>query len=377
MYGAIIDSTTLDTAPRYVMTKGDGTDSNKIKRYPIDSLSVKYADTCKNIPDSLISGYGTPYHHPRFNSNNSIEDGLVQENGDTIINNGFVKIDSLPEPDTLDTLMWVENGVLKKASKCDATFQPQFHYHTITSLVGITDSLAVKSDTDHVHQINDVTGLTDSLGIKSDTSHTHYITELGGTDSAFGTKSDTGHTHYEFDSLKIGGTSNNVKIDSTGITLNGSTTVWDDQQIVATAFDYLGANDPDLITWGLDPVGSNNTALRVFQSGDIAYFTCQFSHRRKNGTNVYAHILWTPHTRGASESGHTVNWQLGYSWASIDSTFPLMDTVSLKDTCTGVDNKHLMTSSYEITGTGKNISSMIVGFVKRTSGDTWSGTIAA
>jgi hypothetical protein len=172
----------------------------------------------------------------------------------------------------------------------------------------------------------------------------------------------------------VGSATNNSTIDSSGVVLNGSATEWDDEKIVATAFDYIGTGDPDVTTWEM---GTFDNIVRVWQSGDKAYFTCQFSHGRKVNSDVYAHIHWTPHARGASESGSTVNWVLGKSWSSISGTFPAMDTVWLNDTCTGINDAHLMTRDILISGSGKGFSSILTGYVERAAGDTWVGTTAA
>lgn len=163
-------------------------------------------------------------------------------------------------------------------------------------------------------------------------------------------------------------------LDTTGIHLYGDATQWDDEKIVATAFDYTGTGDPELTQWEL---GAFDNVVRVYQSGDKAYFTCQFSHGRKSGSDIYAHIHWTPHARGNEENGNTVNWVLGKTWASIDSTFPAIDTVWLNDTCTGIDDSHLKTRDILISGSGKNTSSILTGYVERAVGDSWSGTTAA
>jgi hypothetical protein len=174
--------------------------------------------------------------------------------------------------------------------------------------------------------------------------------------------------------VRVGSATNNTAIDSTGILLTGSATEWDDEKIVATAFDYIGTGDPEIISWEL---GTFDNIVRIYQSGDRAYFTCQFSHGRKNDSDIYAHIHWTPHVRGNEENGATVNWILGKTWSSIGEAFPAMDTIWLNDTCTGVDDAHLMSRDVLISGFGKKTSSVLTGYVERADGDTWIGTTAA
>jgi hypothetical protein len=80
---------------------------------------------------------------------------------------------------------------------------------------------------------------------------------------------------------------------------------------------------------------------------------------------------------GNEENGATVGWKVDYTWANIDGTFGAVGTVDLSDACDGTDDKHQMTPSVAITGTGKNISSMLLCTIKRTdtgTDDTWAGT---
>ena len=94
----------------------------------------------------------------------------------------------------------------------------------------------------------------------------------------------------------------------------------------------------------------------------------------KHGSDITAHVHWTPHDRGVAEGTHTVAWKIDYSWASIGDTFLPSATVDLTDACQSINDHHLMTPNVTITGTGKGISSMIVGRLYRDTGDGWSGT---
>jgi len=188
-------------------------------------------------------------------------------------------------------------------------------------------------------------------------------------------------------SFYYNGTNGYIKTDEVGAsdlhittgaekTLVLDTPVYDDLRITPAGFDRAGVNDPSLVSY--KPGGSGiATFLYEFQLNDIAYFTVQLPHGYKQGTDITAHIHWTPGTRGNEEKGATVGWKVDYSWANIDGTFGAMATVSLSDACDGTDHKHQMTRSATITGTGKNISSMLICNVKRTdtgTDDTWAGT---
>lgn len=152
--------------------------------------------------------------------------------------------------------------------------------------------------------------------------------------------------------------------------------VWDDVRVTPAGFDRAGVADPSLVSY--TPTGSSiATFLYEFQKNDIAYFTVQLPHGYKQGTDINCHVHWTPGLRGNEENGATVGWKVDYTWANIDGTFGAVGTVDLSDACDGTDDKHQMTPSVAITGTGKNISSMLLCTIKRTdtgTDDTWAGT---
>lgn len=152
--------------------------------------------------------------------------------------------------------------------------------------------------------------------------------------------------------------------------------VWDDLRITPGSFDRPGSSDPAIVAYAIG--GGSNTYLWEFAKNNIASFTIQMPHNYAAGQSIYAHIHWTPGTRGNEENGNKVGWKLDYSWVSIDGTFGALATLDLSDACDGTDHKHQMTPDVVISGVGKGISSMLVCNVKRTdtgTDDTWSGTI--
>lgn len=154
--------------------------------------------------------------------------------------------------------------------------------------------------------------------------------------------------------------------------------VYDDVRVTPAGFDRAGISDPELVSY--TPTGSAiATYLYEFAKNDIAYFTVQLPHSYKQGTDIHAHIHWTPGLRGNEENGATVGWKVDYAWANIDGTFGAMATADLSDACDGTDNKHQMTPVGVLTGTNKTISSMLICNVKRTdtgADDTWAGTLS-
>ena len=173
---------------------------------------------------------------------------------------------------------------------------------------------------------------------------------------------------------RFGDTSNYLDIESDGtIEFNGTATVWDDMRILPGSFDRPGVADPAIVPYA--PGGGGNTYLWEFAKNDIASFTIQLPHSYKQGTDIGVHIHWTPGTRGNEESGTTVGWKVDCSWANINGTFGALSTSDLSDTTVGTDHTHQMTPEVNITGTGKNISSMLLCNVKRTdtgTDDTWA-----
>lgn len=153
---------------------------------------------------------------------------------------------------------------------------------------------------------------------------------------------------------------------------------WNDVLMTPAAFSFAGVGDPELIDW---QPGGSGTSFKVyaFQSGDEGFFTIQLPHSYYEGQDLYAHLHWTPHSRGVAENGHTVNWRLDYSWANINGTFGASATVDLTDTVDGTNHKHQMTPDTLLTGAGagKTISSILVCRVYRLAGDTWAGVTAA
>lgn len=176
---------------------------------------------------------------------------------------------------------------------------------------------------------------------------------------------------------KFGGDSHYSEFESDGtMKMTGDATVWDDLRVVPGSFDRPGVADPDIVVYNVNG-GGVNTYLYEFAKNDIASFTIQLPHNYKSGSDIYVHIHWTPGPRGDEENGATVGWKIDYSWANINGNFGTMATADLSDACDGTDHKHQMTPEVQISGTDKNISSMLLCNVKRTdtgTDDTWAST---
>jgi len=181
--------------------------------------------------------------------------------------------------------------------------------------------------------------------------------------------------YYDGTHFRVGnvGGGNYMEVESDGtVEFVGNATVWDDLRIVPGAFDFAGSSDPTLSTWQPGGVG---TTFRIyeFNTNDEVFFTCQIPHTYKLGTDLMAHIHWTPRDRGVIESAKTVAWKLDYSIADINEVFPSSSTLDLTDTCSGTDDYHEMTSSVTLDGSSlSGVSAMIVCRLYRDGGDTWA-----
>ena len=122
---------------------------------------------------------------------------------------------------------------------------------------------------------------------------------------------------------------------------HGNATVWDDLRIVPGAFQFAGNADPTLQTW---QPGGAGTEFKVykFKENDEVFFTCQIPHSYKEGTDIGAHLHWTPGDRGVAEGTAVVAWKLDYSWANIDAVFASSATVDLSDACQSTNDLSLI-----------------------------------
>ena len=159
-------------------------------------------------------------------------------------------------------------------------------------------------------------------------------------------------------------------------TLELTEIVWDDLKIVPGAFQFGGSTDPTIRNW--QPTGAGTTfKVYKFDKNDEVFATCQMPHMYKEDSDLEFHIHWTPCDRGTAESGSLVGWKVDYTVANVDGTFPVSATVDLSDACTGTDDYHEVTSSVTVSGTGLNVSHILMLRIYRTDtggDDTWSGT---
>jgi hypothetical protein len=158
--------------------------------------------------------------------------------------------------------------------------------------------------------------------------------------------------------------------------IRGNPVWWEDIRINPGSFDRPGVSDPTQVVYDVGG-GGVNSYLYQFAVNNLASFTVQIPHNYKIGEDIYVHLHWTPGPKGTAEKGKYVGWKINYSWAKIGGIFETMQTADLTDMCAGENHKHQMTKDVRITGTDKNISSMLICNVKRTDtgiDDDWVGS---
>ena len=153
---------------------------------------------------------------------------------------------------------------------------------------------------------------------------------------------------------------------------------WSDLLVPSSLFKTKGVDEP---SWGNWIVTGGTVAFYVaeFQNDEEVFFTIQLPHTYKEGTDLRAHVHWTPRAKGVAESGNTVAWKLDVSWANIDGDpFPVETTIDMTGTCSGVNDYHEVSEGATyLDGTGKQISSMLLCRVYRDTTDTWTATAEA
>ncbi|GGK42956.1 hypothetical protein GCM10007963_08760 [Lutibacter litoralis] len=171
---------------------------------------------------------------------------------------------------------------------------------------------------------------------------------------------------------------NYTKITSDGsLSYVGNATRWEDLKVPVNTIKIKGTVDD--AKWD-DFIG--NTALLWFEGGKSqdAVFTVQMPHGWKEGTAIYPHVHWTTGRAGSSTGpeDNRVEWNLEYTWAKVGEAFSATSTntgsvVAAPNTGTIAVKEHVITPLGPISGNGKNLSSMLICRLYRSSTDTFGG----
>lgn len=109
----------------------------------------------------------------------------------------------------------------------------------------------------------------------------------------------------------------------------------------------------------------------------IIYFTVEMPHDYAEGTDVIpcVHFVF-----GSDEVGTCVRWRIAYSWANIGEDFAPATTIwALSDPANNNSLEHQATKFAPVSGTGKEISSLLLCLVSRNSSnasDDFTGMVS-
>jgi hypothetical protein len=165
-----------------------------------------------------------------------------------------------------------------------------------------------------------------------------------------------------------------AKLWDVWIDTSDPSTTWTDLQVPGTA-GQVGTSKPPALTQFKDN-GSSSIGVYLWAFGDEAvdaneeqlYFSIQLPHSYKHGTDLKAHVHWTPAVSGGANE--FVKWGLEYTWANIGANFG-NTTIITSDASSGATattsgdttltaDEHYITSIGTISGTGKTLSSMLI-----------------
>jgi len=149
---------------------------------------------------------------------------------------------------------------------------------------------------------------------------------------------------------------------------------WEDVRVAANNVKVPATKGP---TWTV----YKSSSVLAFSDREVetneerVYFIIQLPHAYKEGTNIRPHIHWV----GEDATAGDVVWKLSYSWANMLGTFPSETSILIANSNSLVADYHNYINLPEITGTGKEISSIILCSLRRNSNnelDTYSAKSA-
>lgn len=164
-------------------------------------------------------------------------------------------------------------------------------------------------------------------------------------------------TGSSWSKVMVGGNEDgNTTIEADGtIIFNGDATGWEDLRVPGLTAKYAGSQPPTLGPFG----SSGNLLVNRFNGGssvNAVYINVQMPHSWKSGSTIYPHIHWSPTTTDAG----SVKWNFEYCWIDYGSTFSSTTTISATQASGGTAWKHQIASFPAISGTGHDISSILI-----------------
>ncbi|HBG69973.1 MAG: hypothetical protein A2W93_05630 [Bacteroidetes bacterium GWF2_43_63] len=172
-----------------------------------------------------------------------------------------------------------------------------------------------------------------------------------------------------------------VEADGTVKYLNNAT-VFDDLMVFPDATGKNGSKSPTLSQFKNDGSTSQGVYLWMFSEAaeQEVFFTVQLPHSYKTGTAIYPHVHWA--TTTGTPSGSDVVWSLEYSVIAIGGTFSNTSSINATNLNASISPsgtfQHLISSFPTISGTGLEISTVIIGRLYRNVGhgaDTFANPV--
>jgi hypothetical protein len=207
--------------------------------------------------------------------------------------------------------------------------------------------------------------------ISGDVSLGSGIHLLNNQRAYFGSSND-GYIEYDGTDFNINassGTGDIVVTPPSGKTLVLGEPVWNDLRVPFISTKLGGTKDPDFAVLATNGSGSQGVFTYWFDdtTEEELYFVAQLSHTYKEETDLQPHVHWVPATGGGS--GEVVSWGLEYTWVNrgdvVGDTTIIYGSGRTPNDEALVANKQYITGLGTIEGSGKTISSMIVGRVFR------------
>ncbi len=150
---------------------------------------------------------------------------------------------------------------------------------------------------------------------------------------------------------------------------------WDDLRVPLSATKKGESKKPGFAKLKDDGSGSQGVFCEWFDDGneEELYFAVQLPHGYKYGTNLHAHIHWTPSANGTA--GEKVTWGLEYTLSEIGGVFGNTTIITssdrVPDDAAPVANTHYLTEVGTIDGSAiDSVSSMLICRLFRGSTDT-------
>ena len=146
-----------------------------------------------------------------------------------------------------------------------------------------------------------------------------------------------------------------TNVTATGVDLDPA--VWDDLSIALAQAKTPASLAP---TW--TPYKGSQIPAYSSSAINVIYFSAQLPHSYKEGSSIefHAHIVYPDNLAGNSV------WYATYSWANVDSTFPVATGVYLTVASPTITDYHqLINIVPSISGTGKKISSVLLCSLQR------------